>query len=48
MDEVAYHISNHNHELVSLDMWKSHFLSASGLRALSNCHMLEEVDLGWW
>lgn len=48
MDDVAYQISIHNQQLITLDMWKAHFLSANGLMALSNCHHLEEVDLGWW
>lgn len=48
MDDVALHISEYNKHLVSLDMWKAHFLSANGVMALSKCHDLEEVDFGWW
>ncbi|XP_037823105.1 LOW QUALITY PROTEIN: F-box/LRR-repeat protein 4-like [Lucilia sericata] len=47
MDDVALHISQYNKQLVSLDLWKAHFLSAHGLIALSECHDLEEVDFGW-
>lgn len=47
MDEVAIQISQSNLNLVSLDMWKSHFLSSVGLKALANCEHLEEVDFGW-
>lgn len=47
MDEVAVQIAQYNRNIVSLDMWKSHFLSAVGLKALSTCEHLEEVDFGW-
>ncbi|XP_075155598.1 F box and leucine-rich-repeat gene 4 [Haematobia irritans] len=47
MDDVALHLSEYNQQLVSLDMWKAHFLSAQGVMALSKCHDLEEVDFGW-
>ncbi|XP_061397926.1 F-box/LRR-repeat protein 4-like [Musca vetustissima] len=47
MDDVAVHVSEYNKQLISLDMWKAHYLSAHGLLALSKCHDLEEVDFGW-
>ncbi|XP_067642352.1 F-box/LRR-repeat protein 4 [Eurosta solidaginis] len=47
MDAVAQRIGQYNQNLISLDMWKSRFLSAVGLEALSKCHDLEEVDFGW-
>ncbi|EDW82748.2 uncharacterized protein Dwil_GK24976 [Drosophila willistoni] len=47
MDNVAAHLANYNTQLVSLDMWKAHFLTARGLQSLSHCHQLEELDLGW-
>ncbi|KAL9882423.1 F box and leucine-rich-repeat gene 4 [Glossina fuscipes fuscipes] len=47
MDDVAQHIAKYNKQLISLDMWKAHFLSAQGLLVLSNCHNLEEIDFGW-
>lgn len=48
MDNVAQHIGQYNQSLISLDLWKSRFLSAAGLEALSKCTELEEVDFGWW
>uniref|UniRef100_A0A1A9WCH9 F-box domain-containing protein n=1 Tax=Glossina brevipalpis TaxID=37001 RepID=A0A1A9WCH9_9MUSC len=47
MDDVAQQISKYNKQLISLDMWKAHFLSAQGLLILSNCRNLEEIDFGW-
>ncbi|GAB0095762.1 F-box/LRR-repeat protein 4 [Sergentomyia squamirostris] len=47
MDDVAIQISRYNRSIVSIDMWKSHYLSSVGLLALSQCHDLEEVDFGW-
>lgn len=48
MDEVALQIAQYNHQIVSLDMWKSHYLSSVGLKALAkNCAELQEVDFGW-
>ncbi|TDG41178.1 hypothetical protein AWZ03_012396 [Drosophila navojoa] len=47
MDNVATHLGTYNTQLVSLDMWKAHFLSARGLQSLSRCQQLEELDLGW-
>lgn len=48
MDEIAITLSQHNKNIVSIDMWKSHGLSSIGLLALANCTELEEVDFGWW
>ncbi|XP_034098475.1 F-box/LRR-repeat protein 4 [Drosophila albomicans] len=47
MDNVATHLGTYNTQLVSLDMWKAHFLSARGLQSLARCQHLEELDLGW-
>lgn len=47
MDEVALQLAECNPRLVSVDMWKSHFLSSVGLKALARCAHLEEVDFGW-
>lgn len=47
MDEVAVQIATCNPKIVSIDMWKSHFLSSAGLKALASCEHLEEVDFGW-
>lgn len=48
MDDVSLTISQYNKKIVSIDMWKSHGLSAIGLLALATCSDLEEVDFGWW
>lgn len=48
MDDVSLTISQYNKKIVSIDMWKSHGLSAIGLLALATCSNLEEVDFGWW
>lgn len=48
MDDVSLTISQYNKKIVSIDMWKSHGLSAIGLLALATCPELEEVDFGWW
>lgn len=47
MDQVALFIGKYNKHIVSIDMWKSHALTAKGIQALSECHELEEVDFGW-
>ncbi|XP_055625685.1 F-box/LRR-repeat protein 4 [Toxorhynchites rutilus septentrionalis] len=47
LDEVAVQIAKHNPKLVSLDLWKSHQLTSHGLTALSQCTLLEEIELGW-
>lgn len=49
MDETAITISQYNHSIRSIDMWKSRNLSSIGLLALATtCTLLEEVDFGWW
>lgn len=47
MDQVALFIGKYNKQMVSIDMWKSHSLTAKGINALAECHNLEEVDFGW-
>ncbi|KAH8375782.1 hypothetical protein KR200_006425 [Drosophila serrata] len=47
MDNVAAHLATYNTQLISLDLWKAHFLSARGLLSLARLHQLEELDLGW-
>jgi F-box and leucine-rich repeat protein 4 len=48
MDSVALQIAQYNKQIVSIDMWKSHTLTAVGLKALATeCHHLEEADFGW-
>lgn len=47
MDEICLLISAFNTKLKSIDMWKCHNLTTLGIRALSQCFGLEEVDFGW-
>jgi F-box/leucine-rich repeat protein 4 len=48
MDEVAQAMGAYNKELISVDFWKTYSLTPVGVKALSQCSNLEEVDLGWW
>ena len=48
MDEVAMALGANCPNLLSVDFWKSYSLTAVGLRALSNCRNLQELDVGWW
>ena len=35
--------------LVSLDLWRNKSLTAVGIFSLAEgCHLLEELDIGWW
>ncbi|XP_059478198.1 F-box/LRR-repeat protein 4 [Neocloeon triangulifer] len=48
MDVIAESLSRNNKNLKSVDMWRSHLsLSSIGIKCLSKCSQLEEVDLGW-
>ncbi|CRK96470.1 CLUMA_CG010042, isoform A [Clunio marinus] len=47
MDEVCIQISAFNKKMKSIDMWKCHNLTTIGVRALSECSDLEELDFGW-
>lgn len=47
MDELCFQISLSNKDLKTIDMWKCHSLTTLGLRALSRCYLLEEIDCGW-
>lgn len=47
MDEVAQTLAQYNHEIISVDFWKSHSFNSVGLMALATCTDLEEVDFGW-
>lgn len=47
MDDVCMVISVFNPSIKTIDMWKSYAMSNRGLRALSECPMLEEINLGW-
>lgn len=47
MDEVCMQLCVYNRRLKSVDMWKCHNLTNAGIRALSDCFALEEIDVGW-
>ncbi|XP_054288898.1 F-box/LRR-repeat protein 4 [Macrosteles quadrilineatus] len=47
MDEVAQALGTYNLQLVTVDFWKTYSLTPVGVRAISRCSMLEEVDFGW-
>lgn len=47
MDDICIQISTFNLKMKSIDMWKCHNLTASGVLALSECRLLEELDFGW-
>jgi F-box and leucine-rich repeat protein 4 len=47
MDELCVQISAFNKNIRAIDMWKCHSLTTIGLRALSECSQLEELDFGW-
>ena len=48
LDEVAASIHENCPHLESIDFWKSGQISPNGIRQLSSCHHLLEIDLGWW
>ncbi|XP_065339884.1 F-box/LRR-repeat protein 4 [Cloeon dipterum] len=48
MDIVAESLAKNNRNLRSIDMWRSHLsITSIGIKYLSRCNKLEEVDLGW-
>ncbi|XP_057336309.1 F-box/LRR-repeat protein 4 [Microplitis mediator] len=47
MDEVALELSNSCNYLESIDCWKVQTLTPIGVRALTRCTKLREVDFGW-
>ncbi|KAM3965356.1 F box and leucine-rich-repeat gene 4 isoform 2-T2 [Aphomia sociella] len=47
MDEVAIALGNHCPHLISVDFWRSFSLTPNGIRALGNCKILQELDVGW-
>lgn len=48
MDKVAIEIANSCINLESIDFWKAQTLTPQGVRALTRCVHLREVDFGWW
>nr|CAD7425229.1 unnamed protein product [Timema monikensis] len=47
MDEIAQALALHCQNLVSVDFWKTYSLTPVGVRSLSMCSKLQEVDFGW-
>nr|CAD7402773.1 unnamed protein product [Timema poppensis] len=47
MDEIAQALALHCRDLVSVDFWKTYSLTPVGVRSLSMCSKLQEVDFGW-
>ncbi|XP_068633432.1 F-box/LRR-repeat protein 4 [Battus philenor] len=47
MDDVAIALGANCPGLISVDFWKSYSLTATGIRALGNCKLLQELDVGW-
>lgn len=48
MDDVATELAASCPELESADFWKAQTLTVDGIRALTNCSNLREIDFGWW
>ncbi|KFB38930.1 AGAP000471-PA-like protein [Anopheles sinensis] len=44
---IASTVSVHNRELISLNLWKTEFISPSAVRALQACTKLRELNIGW-
>ncbi|KAJ0176757.1 hypothetical protein K1T71_007936 [Dendrolimus kikuchii] len=47
MDDVAIALGVNCPNLISVDFWKSYSLTPNGIRALSKCKKLQELDVGW-
>lgn len=48
MDDIAQTLGTYNKELISIDFWKTYSLTPTGIKYLSECSLLEEIDIGWW
>lgn len=48
IDDVAIELGNSCPYLESVDFWKAQTLTLHGVKALSHCTNLREVDFGWW
>lgn len=48
MNEVATELGTSCTKLESIDFWKAQTLTVDGIRALTNCSNLREIDFGWW
>lgn len=48
LDEICSCIANYNRKIKNIDFWKAgNHLSSTGIRELSKCTLLEELDVGW-
>ncbi|XP_078050003.1 F box and leucine-rich-repeat gene 4 [Augochlora pura] len=47
IDEVAVQLGSSCPHLESIDFWKAQTLTPHGVRALSHCNKLREIDFGW-
>ncbi|XP_033326339.2 F box and leucine-rich-repeat gene 4 [Megalopta genalis] len=47
IDEVAVQLGSSCPHLESVDFWKAQTLTPHGVRALSHCSKLREIDFGW-
>lgn len=48
MDDVAMELSVSCPKLETIDFWKAQTLSIQGIRDLTHCTNLREIDFGWW
>jgi F-box/leucine-rich repeat protein 4 len=48
MDDIALEIAVSCTKLESIDFWKAQTLTVDGIRALTHCINLKEIDFGWW
>lgn len=48
MDDIATEIAASCTKLESIDCWKAQTLTVHGIRALTRCTNLKEIDFGWW
>lgn len=48
MDGIAEVLGTYNKKLISVDFWKTYSLTPKGIKYLSQCNLLEEIDIGWW
>lgn len=47
LDLITETLSIHNKQLRTFSCWKSHSLTSAGIKHLSKCTELRELDLGW-
>lgn len=47
LDQVAETVAEFNRNLVSWSSWKTSSITSIGVKYLTNCPYLRELDLGW-